>query len=82
MEEPQGVGFNAATGEYMPMIENGIVDPLKVTRSASAERGIRSSHLPDHRGRRDRSGNRGISGTEGTEPLKLIELTEGIYEKR
>ena len=33
-EEPQGVGFNAATGEYMPMIENGIVDPLKVTRSA------------------------------------------------
>lgn len=33
-EESQGVGFNAATGEYMPMIENGIVDPLKVTRSA------------------------------------------------
>ena len=33
-EDPQGVGFNAATGEYMPMIENGIVDPLKVTRSA------------------------------------------------
>ena len=33
-EEPQGVGFNAAIGEYMPMIENGIVDPLKVTRSA------------------------------------------------
>lgn len=33
-EEAKGVGFNAATGEYMPMIENGIVDPLKVTRSA------------------------------------------------
>ncbi len=33
-EEAPGVGFNAATGEYMPMIENGIVDPLKVTRSA------------------------------------------------
>lgn len=27
-------GFNAATGEYQNLIENGIVDPVKVTRSA------------------------------------------------
>ncbi|MGF7031271.1 chaperonin GroEL [Paenibacillus mucilaginosus] len=32
--EPAGVGFNAATGEWVNMIESGIVDPAKVTRSA------------------------------------------------
>ena len=30
----KGVGFNAATEEYVDMIEAGIVDPAKVTRSA------------------------------------------------
>ena len=30
----KGVGFNALTGEYVNMIEAGIVDPAKVTRSA------------------------------------------------
>ncbi|PCR99753.1 chaperonin GroEL [Lactococcus fujiensis] len=30
----RGVGFNAATGEWVNMIETGIVDPAKVTRSA------------------------------------------------
>ncbi len=29
-----GVGFNAATGEWVNMLEAGIVDPAKVTRSA------------------------------------------------
>ena len=29
-----GVGFNAATGEYGDMIKMGIIDPAKVTRSA------------------------------------------------
>ncbi|MGK0550793.1 chaperonin GroEL [Enterococcus faecalis] len=29
-----GVGFNAATGEWVNMVEAGIVDPTKVTRSA------------------------------------------------
>jgi len=32
--ERPGVGFNAATGEWVDMIEAGIVDPAKVTRSA------------------------------------------------
>jgi len=32
--EPVGNGFNAATGEWVNMIEAGIVDPTKVTRSA------------------------------------------------
>ncbi|MGV2620937.1 chaperonin GroEL [Halobacillus sp. ACCC02827] len=32
--EDVGVGFNAATGEWVNMVEQGIVDPTKVTRSA------------------------------------------------
>jgi chaperonin GroEL len=30
----QGVGFNAATGEYGDLIAQGVIDPVKVTRSA------------------------------------------------
>ena len=33
-KEEVGIGFNAATGEWVNMIEKGIVDPTKVTRSA------------------------------------------------
>jgi len=33
-KSPVGIGFNAATEEYVNMIEAGIVDPAKVTRSA------------------------------------------------
>jgi chaperonin GroEL len=32
--EPVGVGYNAATGEWVNMFEAGIVDPTKVTRYA------------------------------------------------
>ncbi|MCI5775235.1 MAG: chaperonin GroEL [Aerococcus sp.] len=32
-DKEAGVGFNAATGEWVNMIEAGIVDPVKVTRS-------------------------------------------------
>ena len=32
--EEIGIGFNAATGEWVNMMEAGIVDPTKVTRSA------------------------------------------------
>lgn len=31
---PAGQGLNAATGEYVDMMSNGILDPAKVTRSA------------------------------------------------
>ena len=31
---PKGTGFNAATEEYVDMMDSGIVDPTKVTRSA------------------------------------------------
>ncbi len=33
-ELPVGIGFNALTEEYVDMVEAGIVDPAKVTRSA------------------------------------------------
>ncbi|MBS4175843.1 chaperonin GroEL [Bacillus sp. FJAT-49736] len=33
-KEQIGIGFNAATGEWVNMFEAGIVDPTKVTRSA------------------------------------------------
>jgi chaperonin GroEL len=32
--KPKGVGFNAATEEYGDMIAAGVIDPVKVTRSA------------------------------------------------
>lgn len=32
--EATGIGYNAATNEYVSMVEAGIVDPAKVTRSA------------------------------------------------
>ena len=31
---PVGTGFNAANGEWVDMVESGIIDPVKVTRSA------------------------------------------------
>ncbi|HQF92338.1 MAG TPA: TCP-1/cpn60 chaperonin family protein, partial [Synergistaceae bacterium] len=31
---PKGHGLNAATGEYEDMVAAGIIDPMKVTRSA------------------------------------------------
>ncbi len=34
MNQPPGVGFNAATEEYVDMVKAGIIDPAKVTRSA------------------------------------------------
>ncbi|MBE3561286.1 MAG: chaperonin GroEL [Ktedonobacteraceae bacterium] len=32
--QPRGYGFNALTGEYVDMFKAGIIDPVKVTRSA------------------------------------------------
>ena len=33
-EQDGGIGYNVATGEYVDLIEAGVVDPTKVTRSA------------------------------------------------
>jgi chaperonin GroEL len=32
--QPRGFGLNASTGEYVDMLKAGIIDPVKVTRSA------------------------------------------------
>jgi len=34
LSSPEGVGFNALTGEYVDMFASGIVDPAKVVRSS------------------------------------------------
>ena len=34
LDLPSGHGLNAATGEYVDLLEAGIIDPVKVTRSA------------------------------------------------
>jgi len=31
---PAGQGYNAATGEYGDLVAQGVIDPVKVTRSA------------------------------------------------
>ncbi|WP_309030929.1 TCP-1/cpn60 chaperonin family protein, partial [Streptomyces alfalfae] len=33
-ELDKGFGFNAATGEYGDLVKAGVIDPVKVTRSA------------------------------------------------
>ena len=33
-EQPVGHGYNAKTGEYVDLFEAGVIDPVKVTRSA------------------------------------------------
>ena len=33
-KKPNGIGLNARTGLYVDMIQDGIIDPAKVTRSA------------------------------------------------
>jgi chaperonin GroEL len=33
-ELPAGHGLNAATGEYVDLVAAGVIDPVKVTRSA------------------------------------------------
>ena len=35
-ELPAGQGYNAATGEYGDLVAAGVIDPVKVTRSALA----------------------------------------------
>jgi chaperonin GroEL len=34
LKQPDAIGYNAATGEYVDMFKAGIVDPTKVTRTA------------------------------------------------
>ena len=48
-ESEPGVGFNALTEEYVDMVEAGILDPAKVTRSALQNATSVASTLLDNR---------------------------------
>jgi hypothetical protein len=60
-----GFGLNAATGEYVDLIEAGIIDPAKVTRSALQNAASIAAPVPHHRGRRRRQAREGRSGDAG-----------------
>ena len=45
-----GHGFNAATGEYGDLVAQGVIDPVKVTRSAVLNAASIAGHAADHRG--------------------------------
>ena len=47
-ESEVGVGFDAYNEEYVNMVEAGILDPAKVTRSCSAECNKRCIYIPDY----------------------------------
>jgi hypothetical protein len=48
----KGLGLNAATGEIVDLVKEGIIDPAVVTRSGSAERGVDRQEHPHDRGHR------------------------------
>ncbi len=54
-----GHGLNAATGEYVDMIAEGILDPAKVDALRAAERRLHRGALPHHRGRHRRQAGEG-----------------------
>jgi hypothetical protein len=49
-----GQGLNAATGEYEDLVKAGVIDPVKVTRSALRNAASIASMVPDHRHARRR----------------------------
>jgi len=44
-QKSKNYGYNALTNEYVDMIENGIIDPTKVTRTALENAGSVASTL-------------------------------------
>ena len=48
-ESKAGIGFDASTEEYVDMVEAGILDPAKVTRSALQNATSVASTLLDNR---------------------------------
>ena len=57
--EKPGIGFNAATEEFVDMVKAGVVDPAKVTRTRSAKRCEHRRHAPHHGGRHLRDAEEG-----------------------
>ena len=58
-----GTASNAATGEYVDLVAAGIVDPVKVTRSAVRQRRVHRVAAAHHRDPRGRQARRGRAAT-------------------
>ena len=90
-------GMNAATGEYVDMIQAGIIDPTKVVRTALTDAsGVASLmttteamivDLPEEkeggsRGRRRRNGGHGRHGRHGGHVLILLVMVDMLVVHR
>ncbi len=53
-QSEEGIGYDALNGKYINMVENGIVDPAKVTRTALQNAKISCVLHFDNRSRRCR----------------------------
>ncbi|MDN6127232.1 MAG: chaperonin GroEL, partial [Tetragenococcus halophilus] len=73
--EKLGVGFNAATGQWVNMVDAGIVDPTKVVRSALQNAASISALLLSTEAviadRPDESGNDAGAGAQGMDPSMM-----------
>ena len=49
LQKPTNHGYNAYTGEYVDMFKAGVIDPVKVVRTALAKRGQHRGSYVDHR---------------------------------
>ncbi len=62
LEGKGNFGYDAASGEYGDLVETGVVDPTKVTRTALQNAGIDRGPDPDHGRHRRRSAERRKAG--------------------
>ncbi len=73
--EDLGIGFNAATGQWVNMVDAGIVDPTKVVRSALQNAASISALLLSTEAviadRPDESGNDAGAGAQGMDPSMM-----------
>ena len=81
---PVGQGFNAATGEYEDLVAAGVVDPVKVTRSALQNAASIAGDAAHHRGaRRGEEGGRGGRGPRSRPlPPRSLALTDRHHDAR
>ena len=67
-QKPTNIGYDANTGEYVDMFKAGIIDPVKVVRSALEQRRQHRRPDADDRGPGDqpRQGRQGQDRVEGS----------------
>ena len=59
----KNIGYDVMSDEYGDMVEMGIIDPAKVTRSAVENAASHRRDDPDHRGAGHRHAGEGEAGT-------------------